>query len=124
MAPADSSESERLPTRLATGNHTANPATPHADMRRLLRDVRAGIGFLALGALLGGGAFTALDMMAPGGAPRAKGVLSLREPYSATCREAIQSGQHNIPKGAPGYRDALDADGNGLACEPYLQLRK
>jgi hypothetical protein len=38
--------------------------------------------------------------------------------YFADCTAAHDAGHYNIPRGAPGYRQALDADLDGLACEP------
>lgn len=79
---------------------------------RMLRDLRGGAGLLVLGAALGGGGFLLLD--------------SFREPvpaaqsvYYTSCRDALLDGRTNIRRGEPGYRAALDADGDGLACEPY-----
>ena len=34
------------------------------------------------------------------------------------CRAAHASGVQSIRRGEPGYRARLDADGDGLACEP------
>lgn len=39
--------------------------------------------------------------------------------YFPDCRTAAMGGHINIPKGSPGYRPELDADGDGIACEPY-----
>jgi hypothetical protein len=40
--------------------------------------------------------------------------------YYARCDEARAAGNAPILSGQPGYRRALDADGDGIACEPYL----
>jgi cell wall-associated NlpC family hydrolase len=37
--------------------------------------------------------------------------------YYATCADAVAAGVTPIKKGSPGYRLALDTNGNGLACE-------
>lgn len=37
-------------------------------------------------------------------------------PYSS-CKEAHADGRYNIPKGDPDYRDKLDRDHDGIACE-------
>ncbi len=34
------------------------------------------------------------------------------------CSDAHARGLYNIPRGDPRYRPALDADGDGFACEP------
>ncbi len=39
--------------------------------------------------------------------------------YFPNCAAAHEAGYYNIPAGSPGYRTRLDADGDGLACEPY-----
>lgn len=89
-------------------------------MRKLLRQLGANAGLLALGVCLGGGAFVALDMMKP---PAARSELTQHGAFYQTCREAFQDGRTNIRRGEPGYRAELDADGDGLACEPYVPLR-
>ena len=38
--------------------------------------------------------------------------------YFGDCGEARESGEAPIYRGEPGYRDALDRDGDGVACEP------
>ena len=35
------------------------------------------------------------------------------------CQQARLAGAAPISRGSPGYRAALDADGDGVACEPY-----
>jgi hypothetical protein len=42
-----------------------------------------------------------------------------REVYYANCREALLDGVVSIKRGEPGYRPPLDADDDGVACEPY-----
>ena len=37
--------------------------------------------------------------------------------YFANCTEARAAGVAPLLRGAPGYRDALDRDGDGVACE-------
>jgi hypothetical protein len=39
--------------------------------------------------------------------------------YVRTCEEAEASGLAPIPRSSPLYRENLDADGDGMACEPY-----
>ena len=45
------------------------------------------------------------------------------ERYFRNCTAAHAAGVYSIPRGAPGYRPALDADNDGLACEPYVAGR-
>ncbi len=40
--------------------------------------------------------------------------------FYRTCADARQAGAAPLYRGQPGYRDALDRDGDGVACEPYL----
>lgn len=40
--------------------------------------------------------------------------------YFANCRAAHAAGAYSIRRDEPGYREPLDADGDGLACEPYV----
>ena len=52
------------------------------------------------------------------------GVYSYANPGSAItfyarCSEAHAQGVYSIPRDGPGYRQELDADDDGLACEPY-----
>ncbi|MEL1249084.1 excalibur calcium-binding domain-containing protein [Aurantiacibacter gilvus] len=39
--------------------------------------------------------------------------------YYRYCDDARAAGAAPIYRGEPGYRDALDADNDGVACEPY-----
>lgn len=40
--------------------------------------------------------------------------------YFRSCAAARAAGQAPIRSGSPGYRIVLDADGDGIACEPYM----
>lgn len=39
--------------------------------------------------------------------------------YYRYCDDARAAGAAPISRGEPGYRDELDRDGDGVACEPY-----
>lgn len=39
--------------------------------------------------------------------------------YYARCSDARAAGAAPIYRGQPGYRPGLDADNDGVACEPY-----
>jgi Excalibur calcium-binding domain len=93
-------------------------------MSRWLRDVRGGLGLMVLGAGLGATAFILFDAVQPPEQPPTIEGLSLRATYYNSCREAFQDGRINIRTGEPGYRPELDADGDGLACEPFLRKRR
>lgn len=92
---------------------------PSDKLRPLIRQIGGNAGVLALGVLLGGGAFLALDMLNPPAEHR--DVLSLRPVFYQTCRDAFQDGRVNIRRGEPGYRPELDVDDDGLACEPFTR---
>lgn len=53
----------------------------------------------------------------PSGATAEVGVSSAV--YFSRCAEARATGVAPIHVGEPGYRKGLDADGDGIACEPY-----
>lgn len=42
-----------------------------------------------------------------------------RSVYYRNCDAARSAGVASINAGEPGYRDELDRDGDGVACEPY-----
>lgn len=39
--------------------------------------------------------------------------------YYENCAEARENGAQSIREGEPGYREELDRDGDGVACEPW-----
>ena len=43
--------------------------------------------------------------------------------YYRDCDDARAMGAAPLHRGAPGYRPELDADGDGVACEPYGRKR-
>jgi hypothetical protein len=51
------------------------------------------------------------------------GVVRARDPqpgdYWRGCDEARAAGTAPIYSGEPGYREKMDGDGDGIACEPY-----
>lgn len=40
--------------------------------------------------------------------------------HFANCADARRQGRQNIPRWDPSYRERMDRDRDGLACEPYL----
>ena len=40
--------------------------------------------------------------------------------YYRYCSDARSAGVAPLYRNQPGYRDALDRDGDGVACEPYI----
>ncbi len=55
--------------------------------------------------------------------PRAERVAAMFEPppdqHFRGCDQARSAGRSNIPSSDPSYREFMDGDGDGLACEPY-----
>lgn len=97
-------------------------ATAHSsrhEIKRLLRDLRSRTGLVLLGAAAGAGGFLLLDSLREPADSMREGGFTLRGVYYSNCRDAFQDGRANIRRGEPGYRAALDADNDGLACEPY-----
>jgi len=43
---------------------------------------------------------------------------AIADPPYMNCSEAHADGRYNIPSDDPAYRDNLDRDGDGYACEP------
>lgn len=39
--------------------------------------------------------------------------------YYSGCDEVRMLGRDPIYRGQPGYREGMDGDGDGIACEPY-----
>lgn len=112
---------EKSLARLQKRLRTASPdAKPHA-LRKLLKDVGGVFALILCGGAIGAGAFLALDSLRSPDAQANQQMLSLRAPFYQTCREALQDGRANLRRGEPGYRAQLDADNDGVACEPYLR---
>jgi len=55
----------------------------------------------------------------PMGTGRAQAAVGAANVYYANCTAARSDGAAPIYAGQPGYRPALDGDGDGIACEPY-----
>jgi len=51
--------------------------------------------------------------------PRAEVAATEASVYYSRCAEARAAGAAPIYRGQPGYRDGLDGDSDGVACEPY-----
>jgi Excalibur calcium-binding domain len=39
--------------------------------------------------------------------------------YYSGCDEVRAAGEAPLYRGSPGYREGMDGDGDGVACEPY-----
>lgn len=110
---------ERLKT-LQRRFKQAGPRTSRS--AKLSRFIRSNIGLIAVAgaALL---AFVLVfDTQNGAGlasATAAADAARLQEPYYHRCDDARAAGAAPILRGQPGYRPPLDADNDGIACEPY-----
>ena len=55
--------------------------------------------------------------LAPEEAPAVTAPAADPEPVYRSCAEAAEAGVTDLERGDPGYRSALDGDGDGTACE-------
>ena len=81
-------------------------------VKRVGRGIRQ-LGLVSFGFCVGASTMVALDRFQLDGDMRATAT------YYSNCREAIQDGAAPIYRGSPSYRPPLDADNDGVACEPY-----
>ncbi len=72
------------------------------------------LGLVGLGCALGAGGVLSANSI-----PGWKGASAPRSVYYANCRDALLDGAVSIRRSDPGYRSPLDADNDGVACEPY-----
>ena len=87
------------------------------------------LGATLAGATIGAGATLvepegrAQALAVMGDAAVAVGVARARPPqpgdYWGGCNDAREAGTAPIYRGEPGYRENMDGDGDGVACEPY-----
>jgi hypothetical protein len=91
-----------------------------------MRGVQLIVGAVTLG-LAAGYAWSAMPVTSQRGAPAAP-ALTMAKPtpeeiehsaYYPNCDAARADGHAPIFRGQPGYREALDDDSDGIACEPY-----
>jgi hypothetical protein len=69
--------------------------------------------------------FAAVYQLAPARAPADAETALLPAPvYYPVCADARAAGAAPIYRGQPGYREALDRDRDGIACEPYPRRRR
>jgi hypothetical protein len=66
-------------------------------------------------------AFGAAWMMTPvrGGGAGAGHSIAAATTYYPGCNAARAAGAAPIYRGQPGYREEMDGDGDGIACEPH-----
>jgi hypothetical protein len=56
---------------------------------------------------------------APGGKPGLRHDVVAATTYYPGCDAARAAGAAPIYRGQPGYREEMDGDGDGIACEPH-----
>ena len=87
------------------------PVTPHPPQ---------GLAPAGAFALVFGGTTYVLTPEAPGkAAVRAEWTRRTTDQHYSGCRQARANGHENIASWEPSYRETMDGDGDGLACEPY-----
>ena len=80
--------------------------------RKRFRVRARSVGLVAFGAFIGAGSMAVLDQTSFKKA-------SDTSAFYSNCREAIQAGAAPVYWGQPGYGAHLDADNDGIGCEPY-----
>jgi Excalibur calcium-binding domain len=50
---------------------------------------------------------------------RAQALAVEQSVYYPGCNEVREAGKDPLYRGDPGYREGMDGDGDGIACEPY-----
>ncbi len=73
--------------------------------------------FIAVYAITPPGPSQASDASAPPTTSAVQAVVSTT--YYAGCNEARAAGAAPIYRGQPGYREGMDGDNDGIACEPH-----
>lgn len=93
------------------------PRDPAYALRKFLVDLGvAGAAVLVLGWALAPERTPRPDTQAP---PPQRIVQTEQSTYYPNCATARAAGAAPIHEGSPGYREGLDGDGDGIACEPY-----
>lgn len=103
-----------------TGSRYGNrprPGYPYARRRRTFR--WSDLKLLLLIVLLGGTAVTAYIRDNPADAVNMPRLFQEAASAPRNCTIARVRGMESIRRGEPGYAPHLDADGDGIACEPY-----
>lgn len=94
-------------------------------LKRALRRLRTWAPPISIGVIVGASAFLIAERLAP---PSQAAPLAIERPamrasapsraYS-NCDAARAAGAAPVHEGQPGYGPHLDADGDGVGCEPY-----
>ncbi|MEZ5957393.1 MAG: excalibur calcium-binding domain-containing protein [Hyphomonadaceae bacterium] len=99
-------------------------------LKRTLRRLRTWAPPISMGVIIGAGAFLVAERIAPVREPVATGqheagtaLVSRPSRAYSSCDAARAAGAAPLRSGDPGYGPHLDADGDGIACEPHLANR-
>lgn len=86
-------------------------------LKRALRRLRTWAPPISIGVIIGAGFFLVTEHVErqPAAAPLRP---AMTQAYG-DCDAARAAGDAPIRRGQPGYGDHLDADGDGIGCEPY-----
>lgn len=83
------------------------------------KDKQAG-GILFALVMAGWIGWTAVPFLNPNATQTPEQIAAIeRSVYYQGCDDARAAGAAPIHRGQPGYRDGMDGDGDGIACEPY-----
>lgn len=88
-------------------------------IKRSLRQLRTWAPPIAMGIIVGAGAFLVAERFDPTQPARPLSTQSSTSASYANCAAARAAGAAPIYRGQPGYDIHLDADSDGIACEPY-----
>lgn len=124
MARLEGPGHERRLARVRRGFHRSGVGSGRITSHRLLRKLAWPFGLLALGAGIGASSLILLD--ASQRSDQASRDVSFEEglAYYRNCRDAFLDGRTHILRGDPAYRETLDADSDGKACEPYAPIER
>jgi hypothetical protein len=87
-------------------------------LKRSLRRLRTWAPPISIGVIIGAGAFLIADRMDRQPATPTEVVQPLSAVSYANCDAARAAGAAPLYRGQPGYSRRLDADRDGIACEP------
>jgi hypothetical protein len=88
-------------------------------LKRRLREARK-LAPVAFGIVIGAGCFFLVDRTIEQSFTRQRIAATIAPvSYFRNCDEARAAGVVPLRRGEPGYNRRLDADGDGVACEPY-----
>jgi len=113
---------ERRLARVRRGFHRSGVGSGRNGNPRVLRKLALPFGLLALGAGIGASSLILLDASQRSDQASRDGSFEEGPAYYLNCRDAFQDGRTHILRGEPAYRETLDADADGKACEPYAPI--